>query len=175
MPAITVPSYYTINGTRFQHASLEISLGVPGITTSDLVGWNLGLQSVDYDEALEPGELRGASPVVLALTTGKYSVNAKMKVPKQEADFLIQQITNTAGGLGYGQFQWSATLNYYDPSVNNGSMNTDIWVGARIKKVSDASKVGNEPLMADLDLYLMALSHNGNYMVNQTLMSQVYG
>ena len=175
MPAIQVPSYYTINGTRFQHASLEISIAVPGIITSDLVGWNLGLQSVDYDAQLEPGELRGASPVVLAATTGKATFTAKLKVPKQEAEYLVNQIIQVSNGLGYGQFSWGATLNYFDPSVNNGNINTDVWNGCRIKKLTDTSKVGPEPIMTEIDLFLMSLSHNGNYIVNNALMTAVYG
>lgn len=167
MPVITQPSYYAINQTRYQHASLEINFGIPGFGQP-----TLGLQSVDYDETLEPGELRGTSPLVLAITTGKYSVSAKLKLPKAEGEFLIQQLALVAAqnpdpttGLvaGYGQWQWGATLNYYDIGQ---PLNTDQWFGTRVKKATNSSKIGQEALYMDFELYLMALSHNGNPMVN---------
>jgi hypothetical protein len=167
MPIIQQPAYYTVNGARFQHASLEINFGIPGFGYP-----TLGLQSIDYDDQLEPGELRGTSAAILASTTGKYSVSAKLKLPKAEAGFLVQQIAAAAlanpdplTGLiaGYGQYAWTATLNYYDIGQ---AFQTDVLYGCKIKKLADASKVGNEPLMVDVDLFLLALSRNGVFMVN---------
>jgi hypothetical protein len=172
---ISQPPYYAINGVRFQHASLEINFGIPGFGLP-----TLGLQSIDYDDDLEPGELRGTSPQVLATTTGKYSSNAKLKLPKAEAGFLVQQLNAVAaqfadpvlGTAGYGQVSWIATLNYYDIGQQ---MQTDVLRGARIKKMADASKVGNEPLMVDIDLFLLTLSRNGVYMVNQSVNQLNFG
>lgn len=164
---IQQPQYYTINQTRFQHASLEINFGIPGFTSP-----TLGLQSVDYDDELTPGELRGTSPAVLAFTTGKYNATAKMKLPKSEATFLVQSLNNFALAnpdpltglvMGYGQIQWNATLNYYDVGQ---SLNSDQWFGTRIKKMTDSSKVGPDPLYVDFELALLALSRNGDFMVN---------
>jgi hypothetical protein len=167
MPVITQPNYYTINSVRYQFASLELNFGIPGFGAP-----TLGLQSIDYSDSLEPGELRGTSPAVLASTTGKYSTEAKIKLPKAESNFLVQQINSFAASnpdpttgavMGYGQLQWTATLNYYDIGQ---PLQTDQLFGAKIKKMADAPKVGNEPLMVDIDLFLMALSRNGYFMVN---------
>jgi hypothetical protein len=175
MPVITQPSYYTINQVRYQFASLEINFGIPGFGTP-----TLGLQSIDYDDNLEPGELRGTSPAVLASTTGKYSTSAKLKIPKAEATFLTQALNafafanpdpSTGLVMGYGQVQWTATLNYYDIGQ---PLQTDQLFGAKIKKMADAGKVGNEPLYVYVDLFLMALSRNGNFMVNPLTVGAVW-
>jgi hypothetical protein len=167
MPVITQPGYYTINQVRYQFASLELNFGVPGYTQP-----TLGLQSIDYDDQLEPGELRGTSPALLASTTGKYSTTAKIKLPKAESNYLVQQLNtfalanpDPATGLvmGYGQVQWTATVNYYD--IGN-PLQTDQLFGCKIKKMADSGKVGPEPLMVEVDLFLMALSRNGFFMVN---------
>lgn len=175
MPILNQPNYYSINGVRYQFASLEINFGIPGFGSP-----TLGLQSIDYDDNLEPGELRGTSPAVLATTSGKYSASAKLKLPKAESGFLVQQIQAFATqnpdpftGIvaGYGQVQWTATLNYYDIGQQ---LQTDQLFGAKIKKMADAAKVGNEPLMVDVDLFLMALSRNGQFMVNPTTIGNVW-
>jgi hypothetical protein len=176
MGVITQPQYFTINGVRFQHASLELNFGIPGFGLP-----TLGLQSIDYENSLEPGELRGTNPAVLATTTGKYSAKAKLKLPKSEGNYLVQQISLAAAaapdpftGLvsGYGQWQWVGTLNYYD---TGNPLQTDILYGARIMKDADASKIGPDPLYMDFDLHLMALNRNGFWMVNPAIMGAVYG
>lgn len=174
---IVQPQYFTINQARYQHASLEIGFGIPGFGTP-----TLGLQSVDYDDSLEPGELRGTSPIVLATTTGKYACSLKLKLPKPETNFLVQQINTVAAAnpdpntglvMGYGQWQWSATLNYYDVGQ---PLQTDLWYGCRIKKISDSSKAGSaDPLYNEIELFLLALSRNGAFMVNPAQMSNVFG
>lgn len=168
MPVVPVqPQYFTINKTRYQHASLELNFGIPGFQAPVI-----GIQSVDYDEELKPGELKGASPAVLAVTTGEYKASGKLKLPKAEGAFLIGTITNAAlanpdpiTGLvaGWGQYQWNATLNYYDIGQ---PLQTDQWFGARIQKSANSSKVGPDPLYTEFDLFLMFLSQNGNAMVN---------
>lgn len=175
MPVIVQPGYYTINQVRYQFASLELNFGIPGFGTPVL-----GLQSADYDDQLEPGELRGTSPAVLATTTGKYTATAKLKLPKAEAGFLVQQLNQLAQSIpvpsaglvpGYGQVQWNATLNYYDIGQ---PFQSDQWFGCKVKKLADAAKVGNEPLMVDVDLFLMALSRNGQFMVNPNTVGAAY-
>ena len=173
---IQQPTYFTVNGNRFQFSSLEINFGIPGFTIP-----TLGLQSISYKETLEPGELRGTSPAVLAFTTGKYSTEAKIKVPKAEAGYLVQQISEAAAanpdpltGLiaGYGQYQWTATLNYFDIGQ---ALQTDVLYGARIKSMSDDHKVGPDPLYTEIDLALMALSRNGFIMVDPETLGAAWG
>lgn len=175
MPNLQQPGYYTINGVRFQFASLELNFGIPGFGAPVL-----GLQSVDYEQELEPGELRGTSPAVLATTTGKYSCSAKLKLPKAEGTFLEQQLAavgfqnpDPLTGIipGYGQIQWTATLNYYD--IGN-PLQSDVWYGARIKKDTDSHKVSPDPLYMDFEIYLMALSRNGVFMVNPQTVGAVW-
>jgi len=175
MANIQQPGYYTVNGVRYQFASLEMNFGIAGFGSPVL-----GLQSVDYDQELEPGELRGTSPAVLALTTGKYSCSAKLKLPKAEGTYLEQQLA-LAGAAnpdpltgiipGFGQIQWTATLGYYDIGC---PFQSDVWYGARIKKDSDSHKVAPDPLYMDFEIYLMALSRNGTFMVNPQTIGAVW-
>jgi hypothetical protein len=167
MPIINQPGYFTVNGKRFYFGSTEVNFGVPGFAIP-----TLGLQSLDYSEELVPGELRGTSPVILGDTTGKYSTEWKMKLPKAETGFLVQQIANVAAAnpdpitglvMGYGQWKWTFTVNYLDIGQ---ALQTDVAFNCRIKKIADSGKVGGDPLYCDIDLWVQAMSHNGYFMVD---------
>lgn len=168
MSIIQQPGYFSVNGKRFYFGSTEINFGIPGFSMP-----SLGLQSLDYSEELVPGELRGTSPVVLADTTGKYSTEWKIKLPKAEAGFLVQQIAELAAAnpdpftgiiQGYGQWKWTVSVNYFDIGQ---ALQTDVGYQCRIKKISDSGKAGSgDALYAEIDLWVQAMSHNGYFMVD---------
>ncbi len=159
----TVP-YPLINGNLFDFSSFEFS--IPGYPPPPPYGGVLSIQSIDYSDNLEPGEMRGAAPHVLARTRGKYAATAKLTLPKVEADNIADLIQTFGAAvpraMGYLEFgALTITCSYYEPSMP--ALVVDQLVGFRVTKMSDAHKTGQEPLMVDLDVSLFMLIRNGRY------------
>ena len=176
MPVQTIP-YPAINGNYYEFSSIE--LNVPGYPVSPPYGGILALQSIDYDDNMEHGELRGAAPNLLALTKGKYMAAGKLKVPKLESDTFLSVIATAAASLptpmGYMQFSGlTITVSYYEPSLMPKPI-IDRLFGFTLKKNADSHKVGQDPLYVEHDFRLFMLSRNGKYPFDPGLLGTVFG
>ncbi len=175
--AIQTVQYPSINGLYPDFSSVEFS--VPGYPSTPPYGGVLSIQSIDYSDSLEAGELRGAAPQLLARTRGKYTAEGKIKLPKIEADGMLQVMSQAGAALGrpMGYLEYGAltiTVPYYEPSISATPI-VDSLIGFRFKKPADARKTGQDPLMVDLDFSLFMLVRNGKYPFDPATLQVAFG
>lgn len=173
--AVQALPYPLINGIYYDFSSVELSF--PGYQGQNPYPGVVSLQSLDYDDSLDPGELRGAAPQVLARTRGKYRAGGKMRLPKIEADNILLAVAEAGdllavsqGYLEYGAL--TITVQYFEPSI--GELIVDNLVGFRFKKNTDNHKTGQDPLMVDMDFDLMMLVRNGKFPFSPDTLAQIY-
>ncbi len=137
--------YPDINGILYDWSSIEVSLG--GVPT-------LGFKSIDYSSGLEPGEKRtNNSSRIVGRTRGQAKDEASFELYKVEADAFI-----TSLGPGYKEKSFNIVVSYADtgqPTI------TDYIFAARIKKVSNSPKEGNESPTVKFDLSVMEVRESG--------------
>jgi hypothetical protein len=138
-------SYPDINGITYDWSSIEISvIGTP----------TLGFKSIDYTAALEPGEKRtNNNSNVVARTRGQAKPEASFEMHKAEADALITKL-----GPGFMEKSFNINVSYSDTGQ---ATITDKIFGARIKKVTNSPKEGNEPPTVKFDLSVLAVYPSG--------------
>ena len=158
-------SYPDIAGKRYQFASL--SLTIPGY-----VGPMIGLQSISYNSKRDPGQLRGTSPLLMGVTTGKLDFGGSLEVPVLEGANLLDAITAGAvlqsqsplnGGppIPQGYLQYTiptVTVSYWDI---NQPMLQDVISGMFLVKDDSAHKKGQEPLYTKFDFMAFYIQRNG--------------
>ena len=141
-------AYPIIRGTRFDHASAEIS--VNGTIF-------VGIESIDWSETLEPGIIRGTRPEKLARTLGEHDCEGSMTLPIEDAMSLIDGL-----GDGYMAVVFDIVLNYSNQGLNNTNVNL---IGCRIKEHSTSSESGGDPVMVEFSLDVMRVEMNGRLAV----------
>lgn len=137
-------NYPDINGNRYGWSSIEI--GVAGNIT-------LGVKDINYENALEPGEVRGTKSYKLGRTRGELKSTASLTMYKLE---WLQMIRNF--GPGYMEYVFDVTVSYADTGQPT---TTDIIVGCRIKKHADEPKQGSEPATVKIDLDVFYVEEDG--------------
>jgi hypothetical protein len=135
-----LPSYPLINGRRYSFASIEININGEAI---------LGCKELQYTEALEPGEVRGAGPQVLGRTLGDYSVEGSVTVYREEWDAILEKL-----GAGYMAKVFDVVATYAEEGAPT---KTDKLAGCRIKNVEQSNSQGTDALEVKLDLHVFYL------------------
>ncbi len=143
-----VIEYPQVNGHRFSHESLEIS-------------WNgialIGVDALDFDDELAPGELYGTAPQIIGRTRGKGKASASISMARLEWERVRR--TLGVGGQGFGENASNIRITYFEIATEPL---VDQIVGVRVSKVSQGSKPGGEALMVKLDLHPMRIQWNGD-------------
>jgi hypothetical protein len=144
--------YPNINGRAFEGASVKIKM---------LGAYFRGLQSLDYDDALEPGyvyELGSVEPITM--TRGQYKPgDVALQVIREQADRIRAEAAKKNQAWGLVPIQIHV---HYDEA--NNTPVTDIIYGARVTKVSNKTKAGPEALFEEWVMKPMKLSRNGLYL-----------
>jgi len=143
MPPIRYP---LVNGEYPDFAALAL----------DFTGFRLpgGLEELNFEDGLEPGEIRGNSMQLIGRTPGTYKATADFScfVPQMDE---VCAILDRRGGL------YVATANI-TAIVERGSITSTVEIlGCRVKKLSAAFKSGNEGLMQKAELHVLGIVRNG--------------
>jgi len=146
-------NYPDINGIRYDFSSIEFGV-------SPIFAPIVGIQAINYEDTLDPGEIRGTSPQVIGRTRGKYDAKADIVcyVAERELIFAAVAALATTSLIGYREQPFDITVSYSDylqPNI------VDNIVGNRIKKPSSAHKTGQEGLMTKIELHTMYILWNG--------------
>ena len=137
-------TYPLINGIYPDHASIELKLkGTHCIATKE----------IQYDDTLEPGEVRGTHAQMLGRTLGEYKTSGSLTIFAPEWERLKQSLGN-----GFMTKVFDIVVNYRPPGQ---SMTTDTLIGCRIKKVEKSSSSGTDPIAVKLELHIMRINWNG--------------
>ena len=148
-----------INGQRCDAGSYTIT--IDGLRY-------FGVKSLDYSDSLEPGKVKGTSPVVLGRTVGSYDTSGSIELFIEEAlDFESQLASSAAvqfpqgGGNGLGQAVFTINVTVYELSTGFGT--NDTLVGCRVKSVSHTMPTngGGDPATKKYDLDILSVLRNG--------------
>lgn len=137
------PNTQLINGNAYDHSSIAIN--VDGARY-------LQVESIEWNDSLEPGKLSGASAFTLARTRGKYDADGNIKMSLADSDALIK-----AFGHGYMTKVFTITCTYSEP--NQPVSKVDL-IGCRFVKTADSSS-GGDPTMRTHDLHILRIVRNG--------------
>lgn len=137
-----------INGSAFSFSSIEVVAGAQAFTN---------IQSLNYTDELEPGELRGASSKVQGRTRGEYSASGSMALYKPDVQTLLATLAALGQG-GYMEAVFDITAVYREGVA---AIVTDSLIGCRITSIEDDHSTGNEALQVTLNLHIMELARNG--------------
>lgn len=152
-----------INGQRCDAASYTITIN--GLRY-------FGVKSLDYSDTLEPGKVKGTSPVVLGRTVGSYDASGSIELYVEEALDLETQLSGMAlaqypqgGGHGLGQAVFSINVSVYELSTGFGI--SDTLVGCRVKNISHTMPTagGGDPGSKKFDLDILSILRNGRSML----------
>lgn len=137
-------AYPEINNRTHSYASVEIDID------GDLY---TAVKSINYNDGLEPGELRGTAVHRLQRTDGEYKADGNIELSIAEADQLIQKLGN-----GFMLKAFKITVQY---APEGGTVITDELIGVRLKKKDNSNQQGSDPTMVKFDLDIMYIIHNG--------------
>lgn len=145
-------NYPDVNGNRYDHSSVEITL----------LGQRFdGVKSVSYKQMLEPGEVRGNRAQLIGRTRGKYSAEGNIELYRLEYDAVCALIR--AQGKGLLETSFDIVVNYTE---NGTDVSTDKLIGCRFKSDDTSSQEGGDAITVKLDLHVMKLIKNGTSPIN---------
>lgn len=140
-----------LNGVYHDHTSLQIF--IDGQET-------VGIPELNYSDGLDPGEVRGTRSQVLGFTRGQYATEGDVTLYKRQYVSLI-----TRFGDGFLEHDFPIVISYRND--DNGGLITDTLAGVRLKKPSNASSEGNDPIKVKIDLRITYILWNGkNPLIN---------
>lgn len=136
--------YPLINGTRYDFASIEARF-------NNLIV--LGFKELTFKNALEPGEVFGASAQLLGHTLGQYKPEAGFTMFKSEYDDFILSL-----GDGYMTIRFDIIASFN----NDGEPMSDVEIhGARIKSEEESHSAGTDALVVKVELAPLYILKNG--------------
>lgn len=142
--------YPLIQGSRYDHSSLDVKLAGNSY---------LGVKSLDWNDALEPGKGYGTGAQKLFRTRGQYDASGSLELWTAESVNFEQSQIAANSGVGFYEIVFPIDITY----VAEGGlapMTTNL-IGVRIKKRSESSSAGSEPLSTKYDLDIMYIIRNG--------------
>lgn len=114
-----------------------------------------GLEEVNYDDGMEPGEVRGNSAQLIGTTAGTYNATGDFSAYLPQMDELRGMLIRKYGGLYTARFNMTLV-------IERGSITSTVeLLGVRIKKFSAAHKSGNDALMEKAELHVLGIMRNG--------------
>jgi hypothetical protein len=153
MPGI-IPAlpYPLVNGHAYSFASINVWFG-------NLPYPNIAFKSINYDVALDPGEMRGTDPHVIGFTRGNHTVKADAEIFRLAWEPL--KATLGFGGVGYGEVFFNIVVQYREQL--SMPIITDVLENFRITASAYSNQQGTEPSGVKLTLKGMDISENGAF------------
>ena len=150
LPGIPGPVAQLINGHRYDHSSIQANFGALSFTA---------IQSISYNDSLEPGIQRGQSSKKLGRTRGEYEAAGSLTLLKEDLPELLTLLAALGQG-GYMEAVWDLTVTY-SKNLGDPTPAVDKLVGLRITDIADDHSTGSDVLVSELTLNIMELSRNG--------------
>lgn len=142
---MNTPDYPLINGHRYSFSSIEATFNGKKY---------IGFSAINFDEELEPGEVRGASAELLGRTRGDYKTSGSYEMYLQEDEVFIEAL-----GDGYGEVSFNITVMYAE---DNSPVIQKTLIGCRIKKGSHGHTKGTDGLSVKRDLSIVRIKSKGD-------------
>lgn len=133
-----------VNGVRHSFTSIKAQFN-----NIDFVGFT----DINFDEKLEGGDVRGASPQLIGQTVGDYKATANFTMLLSNADALIASL-----GDGYGVVRFDINVAF---RAAGEPMSYVLIKGARISGKSNAHAQGANGLVVKFDLTPLYILTNG--------------
>lgn len=143
-----------INGKLYDYSSVVVT--IRNIVYSNVT-------DINYSHSLDPGVLRGTSPMWRGRTRGTYDTNGSFSMYKEDYQNLIGQLA-AAGMGGYMEATFQITVIYRDFGAVLPI--TDTLNGCRIKGDDDSHSSGNDPIIVKADLSIFELIRGGLHAVD---------
>jgi hypothetical protein len=137
------PNTQSINGIVHDHSSIVIRLDTTRYVQ---------IESISFKDELTPGELNGASAMVLGTSRGKYKANGSLKMSQADSDYLIERL-----GPGFMLVKFPIFVTWSDPGTKPS---TRLLQGVRILS-NDETSEGDNPAMVSHDLWITKIIRNG--------------
>lgn len=139
--------YPLINGEYYDFASCSFDIAgtrFPG-----------GLEEINYEDGLDPGEVRGNSTQLIGTTLGTYTASADFSAYLPQMDEFRSVLVRKYGNVYAARFNITLVLE------RNSLTSTVEILGVRVKKISAAHKSGNDALMEKAELHVLGIIRNG--------------
>ena len=134
-----------INGKR--HAFASIKLKVNGKDRK-------GVKSIDYDDELDRGEMRGTGSELLGTTEGDYKCTGSITFFKKEFDLFLAD-------LGNGYYQQPFDVVVFRESDPGDGISKDELIGCFLKKSASSDQSGSDPTEVKCDIHISRIIRNG--------------
>lgn len=133
-----------INRKRYQHSNAQVVVGFRRF---------IGIKSLNYEDELTPGKVRGTAKRVQGRTSGIYNATASLEMYKDEA-----QALRAALGPGYGEAAFNIIINYSSPGI---TLQTVELIGCRITKDTTDHSEDENGLADQFELDVMEVRRDG--------------
>jgi len=141
-----------VNGHLYDYGNAEIRVENTLYNT---------ITEVSYSQKLEPGVLRGSSPMPLGYSRGTYEVtNASFSIYKEDYMRMVKQLAALTGG-GYMESIFEIAVSYTPVGAFANEPILDTLSGCRIKSDEDSHSSGNDPLIVKAELNVYKLLRDG--------------
>jgi hypothetical protein len=157
--------YPLINGVRYDASSVELKINAQRY---------IGVASLDYEQGLDPGIVRGLNPQALGFTRGMYEVSGTIALYREEFNDLTTNFLTVAQGLLEANVLCTVTYSELPPAaIPTGAVSgttTDTIVGMRFTRSRHSVRAGSsDPLVVELPFIARYLLVNGVPALNQLL------
>lgn len=148
--------YPLITGNRFDASSIEIKINNKRY---------IGCTEIDYEQTLEPAEVRGMSPQVLGFTRGIQKCGGRIVMLREEFQDLSLDLITLSVGLLEANFLGMVTYSELPPVASVALplfTSVDTIVGMRITGSKHRVQAGSaEPLTVELPFVARYIMVNG--------------
>lgn len=160
MPA----TYPLTTGNRLDASSIELNINGKRY---------IGFSEMEYEQSLEPGEVRGATPQVLGYTRGIYKAGGTLTILREEFQDLTLDLQTLAVGFLEANFVATVTYSELPPLASlaiPGFTSIDTLIGLRFTSTKSIIKTGTaDPLIVTLPFVCRMILVNGIQPMNNIL------
>jgi len=157
-------TYPLITGVRFDASSIELNLNGKRY---------IGVSEMEYEQTLEPGEVRGLSAQILGYTRGIQKAGGRLMMLREEFQDLSVDLTALATGLLEANFTASIHYSELPPMSfpgNPSATSTDMILGLRFTGTRHRFQQGSsDPLTVEMPFVARLMLINGIQPMNNIL------
>jgi hypothetical protein len=147
-----------VQGQMVSWAEIECSLAIYGGPEFKTADYN----AVDWDDALEPGKVRGTGPTIRGRTTGEYDANASMAMYFDKGDEFEAALEAINPKVGLVVFDF---MLQYSPLAGEGKVHTVKLMGCRIAGRQSSNAPGVDATVVTYPLSVVKVFKNGRCLV----------
>ena len=133
-----------INGKRFAYSSIKIKYNGKD---------RIGVKSIDYDDELDRGEMRGTGSELYGTCEGDYKASGSITFYKKEFDLMLAD-------LGNGFYQIAFNIVVVRQAEPGDGFSKDELIGCWLKKSSSNNQSGSDPSEVKCDILITVIKRN---------------